>query len=109
MVGLYQNAFYGSSKCFSIGNDFNGIVIKFTLKNIFNTKYAYLVSFIYRINVITARKAIQSSKMTCRKNKLRRPNILLGSKGKKIQKFKSGNKCSIKRWYQFDVLFFITS
>eukprot|EP01084_Bolivina_argentea_P067808 123417_1 len=35
MIGLDQNVFVGLLKCQSIRNDYNGIIIKFTLQNIF--------------------------------------------------------------------------
>ncbi len=58
MVGLNQNSFFDLSKCYSSGNDFNGIGIKFALENIFNEKYGYLGPFIWRINVVIGQKVI---------------------------------------------------
>ncbi len=62
LVGLDQNSFFDLSKCYSLENDFNGIVIKFALENIFNEKYAYLGLFISRINVVIGQKLHKASK-----------------------------------------------
>ncbi len=68
MVGLYQNSFCGLSKRYPLENDNNRIAIKYALENIFNGKYSYLKSFIFRINIITCEEVQKSSKKTCRKN-----------------------------------------
>ncbi len=109
MVVLDQNSFFYSSKCYSLENDFNGMVTKFALENIFNEKYGYLELFILRINIIIAKEAIKAFKKTFRKNELWPRKILPPGKGKKIKKFKSSNKCNIKDWYKFAVLFYVTS
>ncbi len=92
-----------------MGNDYNGIHMKFALENIFIGKCVYLELFIIGMNIIIAKKAIKSFKKTCRKNDFYRPKILEPAKGKKIQKFKSCNKCNKKDWNQFEVLFFFRS
>ncbi len=53
---------FGSSKRYSLGNDYNGVDIQFALENIFNIKYEYLDLFLFRINVSSRRKAMKSSK-----------------------------------------------
>ncbi len=92
-----------------MGNDYNGMDIKFALENIFHGKYEYLYPFIFRINVSIALKAIKSSKKTYRKNEFCQPKILEPGEGKKIKNFKGCSKCSIKGWCKFEILFFVRS
>ncbi len=66
-----------------MGNDYNGMDIKFALENIFNGENKYLESVLFRINVIIGWKAIKSSKKTYRKNVLWLRKILGRGKVKK--------------------------
>ncbi len=110
MVGLNQNSFFGLSKCYSLGNDFNGILIKFALENIFNGKYAYLGLFISRINVVIGKKSyIKLQKRYVGKTLYLQKKYSYKVKVKKIKKIKSCWKCSIKGWYKFEMLLFVTS
>ncbi len=109
MSGLDWNLFFGLSKCFLLENDYNVMVIKFALENIFNVKYGYLEPFIFRINIIIDKKAIKTSKKASRKNELCPPKILEPAQGKKIKNFKSSSKCCIKGWHKFGMLFLVTS
>ncbi len=75
VVGLNQNSFFDLSKCYSVGNVFNGIGIQFTLENIFNEKTWIFRSFISRINVVIGKKDISNIKndisekqFICKKN-----------------------------------------
>ncbi len=73
---LDQNLFFGSSKRYSLENDFNGMVLIFTLENIFNEKYGYLELFISRINVIIGQTAIKPIKKSMsEKRVMRKKNI----------------------------------
>ncbi len=109
MLGLDQNLFVGTSKRYSLENDFNAILIKFALENIDNEKNECLIPFILRINIIIAQKVIKASKNSCRKNELFETKILERAKGKKIKKFKSCSKYGINGWYKFGMLFFARS
>ncbi len=108
MLGLDQNLFVGTSKRYLVGNDFNGILIKFALENIFLWKICILYLFIFRINLIIAPKEIKSSKKTYRKNKSHQRKILGPGQGKKIKNFRSCSKCDIKGWHSFVMLFFVS-
>ncbi len=58
MVGLEQNLFFHSSQCYSLGNGFNRMAIKFALENIFIEKYVYLKAFILRIIIVIGSKGV---------------------------------------------------
>ncbi len=109
LVELDQNPFLNLSKCYLLENDYNGIIVKFALENIFTEKYAYLEPFISRINVVIAKKWIKAIKKDISEKRLYASKILVPRKSQKIIKVKSCCKCSIKGWYKFEVLFFVTS
>ncbi len=109
MVGLDQNSFFGLSKFYLFGNDFNGIVMKYALENIFNGINVYLDPLILRINIIIAQEAMKSTKKASRKNELFEQKILERAQGKKIKNFKSCIRYSIKDWCKFGMLFLVRS
>ncbi len=109
MVKLDQNEFYNLSKCYWLGNDTNGLITKYALKNIFIDKYISLDLFILMININIHLKAYKPSKKKISEKRSISTKNIGSAKGKKIKKFKSCNKCIIKGWYQFVIMFLLTS
>ncbi len=109
MPGLDYNSFFGLSKCYSLGNDFNGIDIKFALKNIFNKQNGYLGPFLLGIIVSIYQKGLYAIKKGISEKRFIPTKILVPTKGKKIKKIKSCNNCNIKRWYKLGQLFVVVS
>ncbi len=107
MLGLDQNKFLDIQKRHWLVNDINGIIPNFALENIFIEKYIYLDLFILRININIDLKDIKTIKKTYRKNDFFPSKIVVRGKGKKIEKFKVGNKYSIKGWDKFGGLLFV--